>query len=178
MKIIEGMKELSLISKKLTVIKENLSKYSSLLSCEKPIFDSEQEQRDEILKLIQSGKDLITRWIYIKTAIEHTNLITRIKVCGKRLTIAEALHWKRSMCQELEALYKCLTNTQSCAKLNNMMRGITSLDNPITIVAMYDEKKKNEWINEHTEFIGSIDSTLEITNAITELIDVSDEPVK
>ena len=55
MTIIEGLKRLRLLDKRMAKNCEEIQKYSSLLSNEKPIFDSESNQREEVRKLIQAN---------------------------------------------------------------------------------------------------------------------------
>jgi hypothetical protein len=68
--ITEGLKKLKLIEKRMQKNCAEIVKYSSLLSNEKPIFETEIKQRDEVNKLIQSNNDLEKEYCKIKSMID------------------------------------------------------------------------------------------------------------
>ena len=178
MMIIEALKELRLIQKRLTVNRENITKYAGLLSNEKPLFESENIQRKELMSLIQSCEDLITRAQYLKECIEYTNLITEINVCGKTTTISKALNFKRVYGKEQENVYKSLTTSQICDRMNILNRNITTPEQRVSILPMYDEKFKTTKLEENMIYLNEVESVLEITNAVTELKSLTGETVK
>jgi len=78
MKIIEALKELKLIIKKIEKNADNITQYSSLVSTERPVFGSETDQKNEVSSLIQANKDLMVRYIDLKIRIDRTNMETKV----------------------------------------------------------------------------------------------------
>ena len=80
MKVIEAMNELKLIKKKQEKNIVLIQKYASGLETEKPIFETEDKQKTEIQKLLQSQIDLSLRKLELKAKIEYTNLICSLNL--------------------------------------------------------------------------------------------------
>ena len=64
--LIEAMKKLRIIEKKMTNNAGSIQRYASMVSTEKTLFETDLKQRVEIKALIQSNKDLMERYLDFK----------------------------------------------------------------------------------------------------------------
>ncbi len=168
MKLIEAMKELKLVEKRMEKNREQITQYSSGLSNEKEIFGSEQKQIDEVKSLLQANVDLFNRYLYLKRSIERTNLETKVEFSVGTYSISELLAIKRRLQHSVINTFKAL-NTQSAEA---RMRTIKIPDNvEVKVVRYYREEEKNLLLKSWMEFFENIDGRLEVVNATTDLID-------
>jgi len=168
MKLIEAMKELKLVEKRMEKNREQITQYSSGLSNEKEIFGSEQKQIDEVKSLLQANVDLFNRYLYLKRSIERTNLETKVEFSVGTYSISELLAIKRRLQHGVINTFKAL-NTQSAEA---RMRTIKIPDNvEVKVVRYYREEEKNLLLKSWMEFFENIDGRLEVVNATTDLID-------
>lgn len=168
MKLIEAMKELKLVEKRMEKNIEQITQYSSGLSNEKEIFGSEQKQIDEVKSLLQANVDLFNRYLYLKRSIERTNLETKVEFSIGTYSISELLAIKRRLQHGVINTFKAL-NTQSAEA---RMRTIKIPDNvEVKVVRYYREEEKNLLLKSWMEFFENIDGRLEVVNATTDLIE-------
>lgn len=170
MKLIEAMKELKLIHKKIQDNTKKITEYSSALSSEKPIFGTEEEQRKQVNSYIQSNMDLIKRYCDLKAAIDKTNLNTVVDYNGKEYSIHELIQLKRNLASSITSTYTAL-NTSEADQRRSRMSNATIDGKPIESVRFYDEATKNTTIRSWQEFFSAIDSKLEIINATTDILE-------
>jgi hypothetical protein len=175
MKMIEALKEKKLNSKKVGSILSDIQKYASLLSTEKPAFDSEKEQREYVKSLVQSAIDLLNRRAKLKCMIDRTNLETKIRIPKGLVTpeheisIAEALMFKLSYTEYI-GVFNSLNRTAASMK----MRGAQSVaadGTKIQEVQLYDENWKNNSIKDLNMKFNHIDAHLEMLNATVDIIE-------
>ena len=88
MMIVEGMKTLRIIEKKMTSNTSDIQQYASQVSTERPLFETEDKQKRTIRELIQANVDLMKRYLHIKARIEFTNLMTQIEMDGDTYSIS------------------------------------------------------------------------------------------
>lgn len=168
MKIIEALKKLRLIEKKMDGNNARITQYSSILSTERPIFETEAKQRAEVTSLLQANMDLLKEYLRLKCDIEKTNLTVEVKTSIGTYTIAELLILKRTLAQKARQTYEAL---QDGAAMMRMRNAPSTGDKPVQLIRMYDETVKNAGIRSWMEFHYEIDGTLEVVNATTDLIE-------
>ncbi|MHA1817343.1 MAG: hypothetical protein ACTSX1_15180, partial [Candidatus Heimdallarchaeaceae archaeon] len=78
--LVEGMKTLRVIEKKMTHNQSDIQRYASQVSTEKPYFETEEKQAGEVKKLVQANTDLMTRYLNLKQRVEYTNLMTVVEM--------------------------------------------------------------------------------------------------
>lgn len=166
MKLIEAMKRLKVVEKRIACNAEDVQKYASILSNEKPAFDTEDAQKKEIKSLIQSSNDLVGEYLDLKKKIEKTNIGVEVEINGKKYTISDLLVIKRKLARLVLMNYEALNTNAAENKLRHRMT-----DADIKPVQMYDEKFKNEKLREWQDLYDNIDSRLEVVNATTDLIE-------
>jgi hypothetical protein len=165
MKLIEALKEIKLIEKKLQANREQLSQYSSATDMERLPFVTEEAQRDAIKSILQSSSDLLSNMLLLKRSIERTNLETKVTVMGQEFSITELLFLKRYGCSQMTNTFQCLSTDFATRKVRAFS------DSKIKILQFFDEKMKNDKLRYWMDFEAAISSTLEIVNATTDLVE-------
>jgi hypothetical protein len=172
MKIIEGMKKLRVIEKRMVQNRDRISKYSSSVSTEKPLMNTEDEQRAEIKSLVQANHDLLKEYLDLKCRIERTNLDTKVEVAGFSGSISELLVARRKLALLMASTYEAMNDSEGSKKLSGYgMRSRGDDGARPDLVRFYDEREKNEGLRKWQDIYESIDSRLEVINATTDLVD-------
>lgn len=167
-KIIEGMKRLKVIDKRMETNTANISKYSSMLSTERTFFESEAVQRREVKSLIQSNEDLMNEYLALKGQIERTNLSTNVEMGGRQYTISDLLVIKRRLAQKMISTFNGLNEQSASARLRSSM----SVDGKAPqVVRLFDEKDRNDGLSKWHDLYDNIESRLEVINATTDLVE-------
>lgn len=169
MTITEGLKKLRLIEKRILKNCTEIDKYSSILSVEKPIFDTEAKQREEVTKLIQANIDLELEYCRIKARIDYTNLVTYVQIDDDNRTIHDWLILLRKTGSLLIRTYNSLS-TQEARR--NQSRYGSSNDKTPTVIRLYDENEKRSGQRKWEDLTSgkTIEGRLEVVNATTELL--------
>lgn len=168
MTITEGLSNLNLIVKRMENNNQEIQRYSSLLSNEKPYFDTEAKQREELNKLIQSNHDLEKEYARIKSMVDFTNMVTMVNIDGEIRSIHGWLTVVRKTGKILIDTYRSLDETSAGQK---QLRFRDSSGNTPTIIRLYDENTKRRGQKKWEDLIGGkqIISRLEVINATTPL---------
>lgn len=169
MTIIEGLKRLRLLDKRMAKNCEEIQKYSSLLSNERPIFDSESSQREEVRKLIQANSDLEREYCSIKSRIDYTNLMTYVQIDDENRTIHSWLTVLRKTGQLLIKTYTALSTQQG---YKNQMQYRDKDSQIPSVIRLYDENDKRAGQRKWEDLTTgkTIEGRLEVVNATTELL--------
>lgn len=176
MKIIEAMKELRIIEKKMQRNIKSIGEYSSSLSIYSNIFGSAPKQQKEVKEYIQSSEDLLKMYLKLKQAIEKTNLEIVVEIEGKKYSISELLVLKRKLAKVMEETFGALSDQKAKVDLENMnVRMVDKEGKEPTVIRYYDEKYKNEGMKKWRDLYDTIDSKLEIVNATTDLVEKVEE---
>lgn len=171
MKIIEALKNLKTIEKRMEANCGKIAQYCSYISCETPVFETEQRQRQEVESLIQANGDLQKEYLRLKVAIERSNIETNVFVSGKNYKISELITIRRGLGTFMRKTYESLNPGPSVNKITAVYRSGMDATNPPRIIQLYKETEKNERMKEIEELLASIDAALEITNATTDLVE-------
>lgn len=167
MKLIEAMKRLRVIEKRMDGNAADIERYSSMVSTEIPIFESQEEQKRKVKGLVQANGDLLQEYLNLKSRIERTNLETRVRISEREHTIAELLVIKRKLAQSMIRTFEALNEKSGAQRLRNapQIEGRTP-----HVVRFYTENDRNEGLRSWQDFYHEIDSRLEVVNATTELL--------
>lgn len=172
MKIIEALKELPLIDKKILRNTELIQKYSSEMIAGENyqyVFGSADKQREEVKSLLQSTDDLIARKAKIRRALAITNANVSVTIHGVTRTISEWIEYRqKGIDLQIKALGACnLTNANQQVAAQ---RGrIEIAEGGIRFERFFDEKANNEATAKLLDIQAAIDPQLEIVNATTDL---------
>lgn len=163
--LIESMKELKLIEKRMETNIERINKYASQPSNEKPMFGTPEEQRKEVAQLVQANEDLTQTYTNIKAQVDYTNLITKVEIDGKEYTIHQLLQIRRKLAHFMTMTYKNL-NEDSAKRA--MRLAVSKQDGTVKPERFYDEAERNKKLDFWQSLYHTIDGRLESVNAITE----------
>jgi len=170
MKIIEAMKKLKVILKRLQDNTQQIAAYSSILSTEKPAFGSEEEQRRKVKALVQANNDLLGEYLTLKQQIEATNLKITVEIGGKKWTISELLVIKRVLAQYMVNTYNAMTTASAEQRMKAGFGKTAEGSSPLAL-RMFEEKDRLDGISKWQDIYSNIDSRLEVVNAMTDLVD-------
>ena len=142
-----------------------------MVSTERPAFKDEKEQKVELQKIVQSNGDLVTEYVRLNSALEKTNLMTKVTINEMEAPIRDFLFYSRKGCRMMIDTYSALNDSATALK----MRGTTFAhgDNSPRphVERMYDEKTKNTNVRKWMDLQDAITQKLEVINATTDLIE-------
>lgn len=170
MKIIEALKAQKRTDDKINHNCELIQNYAAKLSTEKPLFETDEDQRIEVKKLEHANESLKSYYLWLKRSIDYTNVMTEVEINGKVYTITDLLNLKRLGCDMMERTYNSLNDDKAIRRLSR-----SQMDN-VTIDRFYDERQKNTKLAEWRNLKDAITSKLEIVNATTDLLEITPEP--
>ena len=172
MTILEGMKELKLIEKKILDNNTQIQRLSSQPSNEKPyMVEGAEAQRKKIRELTQSNTDLTKRYLEINSRINYTNLFTTVEIEGVKYTLNDLLQFRRKLSRMNEAGFAAMNdNNYNKEAIGKARAGGYSAD--VVIERYYDETYKQHNLETWQTFYHNIDSRLEVKNATTELLEL------
>jgi hypothetical protein len=172
MKIIEAMKKVKDLQRKGDDYKGKIQAHCADLDCETPIYP---DQKREVASWLQGHEDIVKEILHLRCSIQLTNLKTEvtIEVGGKfvKKTIAEWIHRRRDLAKLQETLYRGLTDRG--LKEQNLVQLTPGTPQQIIKRRLYfDPSERDKKIEMYRSEPSLIDATLEITNAVTELIEI------
>lgn len=167
MKIVEALKRLKVIEKRIADNTVKITQYSSIVSAEKPAFGTEDAQKDEINKLIQSSTDLYEEYLSLKSRIDRTNLGVEVEIDGRKYTLNDLLTIKRKLARLMMGVYSAL-NTRTAEERILSFRRMNATEKA-QVIQLYDENLKNENLRKWQDLYDNIDSRLEVFNATFDL---------
>lgn len=171
MKIIEALKNLKTIQKRIEKNCLQIKEYCAYVSTETPPFETLEKQTSEVNSLVQANMDLEKEYLRLKKAIELTNLNVTVTIGERTYTITELISIKRVVSKLHLATYQSLNPAMAIAKLQQVFARNVQVDasNPPKIVVTFKEEERNKSIREWEEFVEKIDGKLEVVNAETDL---------
>lgn len=183
MKLIEALKDKKDIIKGTDKRNSRMDKnillimqYSSMLSSERPILETEDKQKEKVKELIQSNMDLEKRARKANEIIIKTNLNTTIEIPkGKVLpaetfTLIDCLYFLSVTCKKLEDTFNALTTTAADQRMGRSFNPQNPGERP-QIIRMYSEDYKQKALDDLDERRRYIKGRIETINALTEIED-------
>lgn len=170
MKLIEAMKKLKDMNVKAEDLRKKVSANCADLSIETPLYGA--DQKATVDGWIQAHSDLMQEILKLRVAIQRTNLSTNvtIEIGGKQVTksIAEWIHRRRDLAKLDMQMWACLGDRN--LKEQNVQ---TSPGGPVTEIRIrryYDPTQRDAKLELYRSEPSVIDATLEVSNAVTDLI--------
>lgn len=167
MKLVEALKNLAIIAKRIDGNTEKINQYATHFTANEFPFQTADAQRVEVDKLIQSNIDLQTEYLKLKRCIAKTNLETMVTIDTFTYSIADLLALKAGAYKFYTQTYAALNPDRS---LREMRQTNFNAENPPKVIRMYDERLRNEKLEKYTTMIDAITGKLEVVNAETDLI--------
>ena len=170
MKIIEAMKKIKDLQRKAEDLREKIKNHSADMDFETPIYEN---QRQQVRDWIQAHTDIVQEIMRLRVAIQRTNLATRIKVeLGETVvekSVAEWVHRRRDLAQLDLACWSAMTKDRL------LKEGTVTQSNgekrEVKIRRYYDPAERDKRTAVYASEPTTIDATLEVANAVTELIE-------
>lgn len=173
MKIIEALKQSKDLMRKAQDIRNKLKEYCADLDMQTPEYGTEAQQREQINKWLQMHSDILKEIENLRLSIQRTNLQKEVSVevkDGQTVTksIAAWIHRRKDLAALEAESWKGLTNK----RLTPQNYKLTAKDEDMKIANVrkyYDQKIRDEKVEQFTSESSRIDAALEIANAVTDL---------
>jgi hypothetical protein len=169
MKLIEALKKIKDLQRKADDIRELVKQHCAISTLETPTFENQYEK---VNGWIQSHSDLLKEILRLRVCIQRTNLDTQVTIefeNGKATkSIAEWIHRRRDLAGEELKMWAGLSD-RGIREGDTQGPGGTIVN--IKIVRYYDPDRTFEMRSSLKSEPMTIDSTLEVTNAVTDLIE-------
>lgn len=169
MKIIEALKKIKDLTRKVDDLVGKIKVHSAYLSFETSPYD---DQKAQVREWLQAHSDVLKEILRLQIGVQRTNLATEvgIELGGKTVvkTIAEWIHRRREHAHREKAAWEALTDRglqEGTAKQS------TGEVIDVKIVRCYDPKERDEKKELFSSEPMTIDSRLEVVNAVTDIIE-------
>jgi hypothetical protein len=168
MKIIEALKELPLLKKRMERNYQLIQKYSSMVESDTPEFETVERQQQEVDSLIQANVDLASRYENVTNRLAITNATVKVEIEGVSKTIREWITFRNVTKVYLDSTYSAL---QPATAEQNLRAKQYDLAKGVKVVRFYKEEDKLAALGKYQLIRDKIDATLEIANVNTDLVD-------
>lgn len=170
MKVIEAMKAVKANKQKIADLHGRINQSSANLSFETPVYG--EKQRDRVAEWVQSCEDLAKNNVKLLVAISRTNLATHVTIELGDNTVTRSVAewvWRRREYANMDlATWSKLTDRN--LKEGNLPT-TTGIATEVKIIRHYDPVVRDAKIDMYSRERFAIDSALEISNAVTDLIE-------
>lgn len=169
MKLIEAMKKTQDLQRKADDLVNKVGQHCADLSHETPMYP---DQRKQVAEWIQAHSDILKEVLRLRTAIQRTNLATEvtIEIGGRQVTksIAEWIHRRRDLAKAEAAMWSKLGDRGLREGMLQTSQGQTQ---EVRIRRYFDAAERDRKLEEYLSEPSAIDARLEVTNAITDLME-------
>lgn len=169
MKLIQGLKKIKELEKKAEDLRDLVKNNCARSSLEQ---DKYPEQEKKVRGWIQSHSDLLKEILRLRIAIQRTNLETEVSIeIGERTvtkTIAEWIHRRRDLAGDELKMWNCLTDRGIIEGQGKVPSGEVV---EVKITRFYDPAERDNMRSLYQSEPIIIDGHLEVTNAVTDLIE-------
>ena len=169
MKIIEAMKQIKDLQRKAEDLRQKIGNHSADLDYETPLYENQKLQVSEWL---QAHSDIMKEILRLRFAIQRTNIVTEVTItlAGKDVTksIAEWIHRRRDLASFEQAAWAKLTDR---GLREGTITQSTGQPKEVKIRRYFDPLTRDQKLDEFRSEPHQIDATLEVVNAITDLIE-------
>ena len=174
MKIIEALKKIKDLKRKVEDLTVKIQNNCADLDCNEPVYGSKDKQCDQIKSWLDSVKDTIKEIEHLTILIQYTNIKTMVDISiDDRIVTKSIAKW---ILRRRE-----LSNLQKRAWVGLTDRGLQPRNYKVSpddegvkianVVRFYDPKKRDEIVERLNMEPSLIDSKLEVVNAVTDLIE-------
>lgn len=168
MKLIEAMKKVKDLLRKADDIRGKVAANSATLDFETPMYG--ERQQEQIAGWIQSHSDILKEILRLRIAIQRTNLETQVAVTfGTSYiskSLAEWVHRRRDLANlERDAWAKLTDRGLKEGRFNES----TGQVREVKIKRYFSPEVRDEQVEYFRSEPSTIDATLEVVNAVTDL---------
>lgn len=159
MKIIEALKKIKHIDRKIAKNRERISKWCSFVVSpgdpDKPLYDA-----DEIRSMLQANGDMATEKVRIRHSLHKTNISTTAEFNGKVYTVDELL------------LMQAVSLPYALGTLNGMSRAkVPYGQDKALVITQYDPKAKDKEIDYLERQAADLNDLLDMVSLETDVIE-------
>ncbi|MHA1815033.1 MAG: hypothetical protein ACTSX1_03425 [Candidatus Heimdallarchaeaceae archaeon] len=172
MMIIEGLKTLGIIKKKMERNTEAIQKYASQVSTERPYYETEDRQTKAVKALTQSNEDLRARYLDLKDQVNYTNLMVRVSIEGQMYSLSSLLIIEREIAKMMFSTYEALNDNSGRSRLRSTTFSSASGEKQPHVIRFFKEQDRIDGKDKWHNLLEHIKTRLEVINATTELIDL------
>ena len=170
MKLIEALKKKKELLAKADELREKIAKYHVHYNVETPAY---KDQKQQVKEWLQAHSDVLKEILRLAIAIQRTNLDTRstFEFAGNKVerSISEAII-RRDSLSALELKAWAVLNDKG---LKEGSRSNTTGDKEdVKLIRCYDAEERDKQMAKFTAEKSAIDAQLEVTNAVTNLLEV------
>ena len=169
MKIIEAMKKIKMLTEKASDLRGKVAQHSADLDYETPLY---ADQRKQVGEWLQAHTDIVKEISKLRIAVQRTNLATDVVITlGEKdvtKSIAEWIHRRRDLADLDAQAYRALTDRG--LKEGSIMQS-TGQVKEVRIRRYFDPVERDNKVELYRTEPQVIDATLEVINAITDLIE-------
>ena len=169
MKLIEALKKIKELQRKAEDLRDLVKNNCARSSLET---DKYPEQGKKVQSWIQAHSDILKEILRLRVAIQLTNLntVVSIELDNKTVTktIAEWIHRRRDLANTERSMWGSLSDRGIS---EGIVKGPTGDPVEIKITRFYDLAERDHKLEYYQSEPLIIDSKLEVTNAITDLIE-------
>ena len=173
MKIIEALKKTKDLAKKAEDLRGKISQYHVDIDYEIPTYGTVDQQREQITSWLQSHSDILKEIGRLKFCITKTNVLTpvTIELGGKSVTktIAEWINRRKELASLERSAWDCLNDKGMGA--SGTIKKSTGEQIEVKIRRYYDPKIRDEKKELYRSEPSIINGTLEVVNAVTDLME-------
>ncbi len=175
MKLIEGLKKTKDLLRKADDLRAKIAAYCADLDADVPAYGTPDKQTAQIAEWLQAHSDVLKEIERLRLAIQKTNLVVGVDVevtDGKHVqkSIAAWIHRRKDLAKMEAAAWAGLTNKNLKAQPYKM----TATTDEVKIANIrkyYDQKTRDEKVENFTSEPSRIDAALEIANAVTDMVE-------
>lgn len=175
-KIIEAMKKIQDQMRKADDLVEKIKKYCADLDFETSPYGTPEEQKEQIHSWLQAHHDIISNVEVLRVAIARTNLavMVTIELEGKQITkpitawILRRGQKNQGFANEEFKAWSALTDRGLKDGLTKTTSGDTI---PVKIRRHFDVRVRDTKVEAYRSEASKIDATLEVVNAVTDLVE-------
>jgi len=170
MKIIEALKKTKDLQVKLEDLKKKVSQYCTIQSIETPVYGTQQPEK--IKEWLQGYGDIVKEILKLRVAIQRTNLATQVSIelGGKQVTksIAEWIHRRKDLALLDQQVWSALGD-------RGLKEGILQNSQgdkvEVKLQRFWNPTERDEKLELYRSEPSRIDATLEVINAVTDIIE-------
>lgn len=169
MKLIQALKKIKDLRRKVDDLQIMIRDHSADLSHETPVYP---DQRQAVDAFVQARQDILKEILRLRIAIQRTNLCTPVTVTfmEREVTksIAEWIHMRKDLAALELASYTAMTDR---SLKEGVIRQSNGTEQEVKIRRYYDPKTRDSMKSMLQSAPSEIDATLEVANAVTDLIE-------
>jgi len=172
MKLIEALKKITDLQRKKDDLAMKVATHCAISSIETPEYGSEQKKKVE--GWIQAHSDILKEILRLRIAVQRTNLATEVTIDfedGKKpvtKTIAEWIHRRRDLAQAELHIWNSMGDR---GIREGVAQGPAGTPMDIKVIRYYDPDTRDKMRDRLASEPITIDASLEITNAVTDLME-------